>query len=55
MNGKVNMKKLTFLSAEEEDMAKIAQANSSLDEKGDFMEEKIVSRETGDFPILDKN
>ena len=27
---------------------------SPLDEKGNFVEEKIVSRQTGDFPILDK-
>src|SRR6187455_1050145 len=54
-NGKVEMKKITFLSAEEEDTAKIAQANTPLDEKGTFKEEKVVSRETGDFPILDKN
>jgi DNA-directed RNA polymerase subunit beta len=53
--GKVNMKELAFLSAEEEDLAKIAQANTPLDEKGHFVEEKIVSRETGDFPILDRN
>ena len=53
--GKVNMKELQFLSAEEEDLAKIAQANTPLDEKGHFVEEKIVSRETGDFPILDRN
>ena len=53
-NGKVNMKQLTFLSAEEEDTAKIAQANSPLDDLGNFVEEKVVSRETGDFPILDK-
>ncbi|MET0636163.1 MAG: DNA-directed RNA polymerase subunit beta [Chitinophagaceae bacterium] len=53
--GKVNMKELQFLSAEEEDLAKIAQANTPLDDKGHFVEEKIVSRETGDFPILDRN
>ena len=53
--GKVSMKELTFLSAEEEDLAKIAQANTPLDEKGNFRDDKIVSRETGDFPILDKN
>jgi DNA-directed RNA polymerase subunit beta len=53
-NGKVNMKQLNCLSAEEEDTAKIAQANSPLDENGNFVEEKVVSRETGDFPILDK-
>ncbi|MBK8952130.1 MAG: DNA-directed RNA polymerase subunit beta [Chitinophagaceae bacterium] len=53
--GKVDMKKLSFLSAEEEDLAKIAQANSPLNEKGEFEEDKIVSRQTGDFPILEKN
>ncbi|TCZ74564.1 DNA-directed RNA polymerase subunit beta [Flaviaesturariibacter aridisoli] len=53
-NGKVNMKELTFLSAEEEDSAKIAQANVPLDKNGAFAEERIVSRETGDFPILDR-
>ena len=53
-DGKVEMKHLTFLSAEEEDSAKIAQANTPLDDKHNFAEDKIVSRETGDFPILDK-
>jgi DNA-directed RNA polymerase subunit beta len=53
-SGKVNMKELTFLSAEEEDSAKIAQSNSPLNEKGEFAEDKVVSRQTGDFPILDK-
>jgi len=53
--GKVNMKELAFLSAEEEDQAKIAQANTSLDEKGNVVEDKVVSRETGDFPILNKS
>jgi DNA-directed RNA polymerase subunit beta len=53
--GRVDLKKLTFLSAEEEDSAKIAQANTSLNEKGEFVEERIISRETGDFPVLGKN
>ncbi len=53
-NGKVNMKELTFLRAEEEDTAKLAQSNSPLSDKGEFMEEKVVSRQTGDFPILDR-
>ena len=52
--GKVNMNELTFLSAEEEDSAKIAQSNSPLNEKGEFQEDRVVSRQTGDFPILDK-
>ena len=54
-DGKVNMKELTFLSAEEEDLAKIAQADSALNEKGELVEEKIESRQTGDFPILERN
>ena len=53
-DGKVNMKQLTFLSAEEEDTGKDRPGKLTLDEKGNFVEEKIVSRETGDFPILDK-
>src|SRR6186713_574544 len=53
-DGRADMKKITFLSAEEEDLAKIAQANIPMDEKGNFIEEKIKSRQTGDFPILDK-
>jgi DNA-directed RNA polymerase subunit beta len=53
-DGKVDLKKLTFLSAEEEDIAKIAQASAPLNEKGEFSEEKVSSRQTGDFPILDK-
>ena len=54
-DGKVDMKKTIFLSAEEEDTAKIAQANIGMDEKGNFIEDKIKSRQTGDFPILDKH
>ncbi|MBC8035166.1 MAG: DNA-directed RNA polymerase subunit beta, partial [Chitinophagaceae bacterium] len=54
VNGKVDLNNIKFLSAEEEDSAKIAQANTAVDEKGNFKEDKIVSRETGDFPILDK-
>ena len=53
-NGKVDQKTLTYLSAEEEDIAKIAQANVPLSDKGEFLEEKITSRQTGDFPILDR-
>ena len=53
-NGKVNMKQLTYLSAEEEDTAKIAQVNIDVDDKGNIVEEKVRSRESGDFPILEK-
>ncbi|MBS1737563.1 MAG: DNA-directed RNA polymerase subunit beta [Bacteroidetes bacterium] len=52
--GKVDMKNVFFLSAEEEDTAKIAQANAPLNEDNSFAFDKVKSRETGDFPILDK-
>ncbi len=53
--GKVDLKHEFYLSAEEEDDKKIAQANVPLNEKGEFVEDKIRSRETGDFPILEPN
>ncbi len=53
--GKVDMNKLTYLSAEEEDTAKIAQVNIAVDEKGNIVEENVRSRESGDFPILEKS
>ncbi len=51
--GKVDLKHHHYLSAEEEDLAKIAQANVPLDDKGHFVEDKVKSRQTGDFPILE--
>jgi DNA-directed RNA polymerase subunit beta len=54
-DGKVDMSKITYLSAEEEDLAKVAQAKVDIDEKGNIKEELVKSRETGDFPILAKN
>jgi DNA-directed RNA polymerase subunit beta len=54
-NGKVDMKEITYLSAEEEDLAKVAQAKVAIDDKGNIKEELVKSRETGDFPILNKN
>jgi len=54
--GKVNLKgKVSFLSAEEEDLVKIAQSNIEMDEKGNFKSDKIKSRFQGDFPILGPN
>jgi DNA-directed RNA polymerase subunit beta len=50
---RVNLKgKVEFLSAEEEDLVKIAQSNVGLDEKGNFTTDKVKSRFQGDFPIL---
>ncbi|TAN01164.1 MAG: DNA-directed RNA polymerase subunit beta [Chitinophagaceae bacterium] len=54
-DGKVDMTKIEYLSAEEEDLVKIAQANAPLDEAGNLINDKIKARETGDFPVLDRN
>lgn len=53
--GKVDMTKIQYLSAEEEDSAKIAQANAPLDDEGNLINDKVKARETGDFPVLDRN
>jgi DNA-directed RNA polymerase subunit beta len=41
-----------YLSAEAEDYMKIAQANTPVNEKGAFLNDRIKAREHGDFPIL---
>ncbi|MHB1922307.1 MAG: DNA-directed RNA polymerase subunit beta [Chitinophagaceae bacterium] len=51
-DGKVDMTKVEFLSAEEEDNAKIAQANSEVNSKSMLIGENIKARQTGDFPLL---
>ena len=43
---------IEWLSANEEEEARIAQANAPLDEKGDFVNEFVLCRERGDFPLL---
>ncbi|WP_236975263.1 DNA-directed RNA polymerase subunit beta [Membranihabitans maritimus] len=51
--GKVVLKgDAEYLSAEGEDYKKIAQANSIINEKGGFVNERIRCREHGDFPVL---
>ena len=53
--GKVDMSKhVIYLTAEEEDTHNIAQANAPLNEKGEFVNEKVKARFEGDFPIVDK-
>jgi DNA-directed RNA polymerase subunit beta len=41
-----------YLSAEGEDLSRIAQANSELLENGAFAIDRIKSRQTGEFPVL---
>ena len=41
----------TYLSAEEEEGMKIAQANNPIEETGKIKDEKIIARMEGDFPV----
>lgn len=53
VNGRVILEgQEEYLSAEAEDKMKIAQANTAVDEKGVFLNDRIKARESGDFPIL---
>ena len=49
----VNTKEFSYLSAEEEEGMKIAQANIPLKENGEIDSEKVIAREEGDFPVVD--
>ncbi len=52
--GKVDLgKEVIYLSAEEEDTKIIAQANAQVDDKGNFLTEKVKSRLEGDFPVTE--
>jgi DNA-directed RNA polymerase subunit beta len=50
-NGVVDLDHVVYLSAEEEDGTRIAQANARLDENGTFLDEKVKVRFEGDFPL----
>ncbi len=42
----------TYLSAEEEEGHKFAQSNLPLDDAGNFIADKIISREEADYPVV---
>ena len=48
-NSKVT-NEIAYLSAEEEDDAIIAQANARIDDKGNFLDERVLCRFRGEFP-----
>jgi len=53
-DGKVTVtNEVIYLTAEEEDTHNIAQANAKLDEKGNFLTDKIKARYEGDFPVVE--
>lgn len=52
--GKVQVNEdVIYLSAEEEDMKTIAQANAEFDNKGNFINDKVKARFEGDFPQVE--
>ncbi|MRI00401.1 DNA-directed RNA polymerase subunit beta [Kriegella sp. EG-1] len=52
-NGKVDTENFRYLSAEEEEGMKIAQANIPLKDDGAIKNDKVIAREEGDFPVVD--
>ncbi len=52
-NAKVDIDNFVYLSAEEEEGMKIAQANIPLKANGQIDADKVIAREEGDFPVVD--
>ncbi|MDB4180247.1 DNA-directed RNA polymerase subunit beta [Flavobacteriaceae bacterium] len=53
-NGVVDLKSdPIYLSAEEEENKLIAQSNLAVDKKGKIIEEKVIARQEGDFPVIE--
>ena len=53
-NGVADIKgKPVYLSAEEEEDMLIAQANIKVDDTGKILDEKIIARQEGDFPVIE--
>jgi DNA-directed RNA polymerase subunit beta len=52
VDGKVT-DEIVWLSANEEEEARIAQANAPLGPDGSFLNERVLCRERGDFPLLE--
>ena len=44
-----------YLSAEEEENKLIAQSNLAVDKKGKIVEEKVIARQEGDFPVIESS
>ncbi|MFV0290687.1 MAG: DNA-directed RNA polymerase subunit beta [Mangrovibacterium sp.] len=55
-NGKVDLSNegVVYLTAEEEEGKIIAQANAPLDDKGNFINQRVKARLEGDYPLVEK-
>jgi len=51
-NGVINLKKIIYLSAEEEENQLITQANINYDKSGKILDEKVIARDQADFPVV---
>ena len=54
-NGKIDLKNITYLTAEEEENKFIAQANIDYDGSGKIKSEKVIARDQADFPVVTPN
>ncbi|REK47434.1 MAG: DNA-directed RNA polymerase subunit beta [Bacteroidetes bacterium] len=53
-NGMVDVnEQVIYLTAEEEDNRVIAQANANVNEKGEFLDNRVKARYEGDFPVVE--
>ncbi|MEI7898182.1 MAG: DNA-directed RNA polymerase subunit beta, partial [bacterium] len=56
IDGRVTLEEQpTYLTAEEEEHKIIGQATTPMDDKGNFLEEKVKVRYLADYPIIEKN
>ena len=53
-NGKIKLNELIYMSAEEEEGLKIPQANIHVDDRGNILDERLVVKEDGDFPVVSR-
>ena len=53
-NGKIKLDELIYMSAEEEEGLKIPQANIQVDDQGNILDERLVVKEDGDFPVVSR-
>jgi DNA-directed RNA polymerase subunit beta len=51
-DGKINLNRVTYLTAEEEENKLIAQANIDYDKAGKITSEKVIARDQADFPVV---
>ena len=51
-DGKINLSKIKYLTAEEEENNLIAQANIDIDKNGKITSKKVIARDEADFPVV---